>query len=507
MSPAVNEGSKNAGSPTLDFTSGFVQIINGEPSITKETRYTVNPANLQPKEEVPVATKDNLDHAVDAARKAFRTWSKVSYEDRRSAVLAFADAVEQVKTDFRDLLVPQADVEVDAAIAFIRALAHIELPEDVIEDDDKRTIITRYVPIGVVGAIIPWNFPFLLAASKITPALLTGNVVIIKPSPFTPYCGLKLVELAQQFFPPGVVQSLSGDDRLGPWLTSHPGIDKISFTGSSTTGKLVLQSAAGTLKRVTLELGGNDPAIIFPDVDVDKVAEKVALYSFLNSGQVCIALKRIYVHESIYEQFRDAMTFFEDIEKQGWKVATGGKIDPSPGYFITPTVIDRPPEDSRIVVEEPFGPIVPLLSWKDEEDVIARANNSPMGLGASIWCNDLKKAEKAAREMQAGSVWINTHFDLSPMAPFGGHKESGLGVEWGTNDIVKDGVTRFKEAVADLVKPLGATVILPAGGIFMFKGLSCTPQNDVFTQLAYDTPMGGSTRLQESKGVSWKGST
>ncbi|KAI3584033.1 Aldehyde/histidinol dehydrogenase [Fusarium oxysporum f. sp. albedinis] len=480
MSPAVIEGSKNAGSPTLDFASGFVQIINGEPSITKETRYT-----------------DKLDHAVDAARKAFRTWSKVSYEDRRSAVLAFADAVEQAKTDFRDLLVPQADVEIDAAIAFIRALAHIELPEDVIEDDDKRTIITRYVPIGVVGAIIPWNFPFLLAASKITPALLTGNVVIIKPSPFTPYCGLKLVELAQQFFPPGVVQSLSGDDRLGPWLTSHPGIDKISFTGSSATGKLVLQSAAGTLKRVTLELGGNDPAIIFPDVDVDKVAEKVALYSFLNSGQICIALKRIYVHESIYEQFRDAM------------VATGGKIDPSPGYFITPTVIDRPPEDSRIVVEEPFGPIVPLLSWKDEEDVIARANNSPMGLGASIWCNDLKKAEKAAREMQAGSVWINTHFDLSPMAPFGGHKESGLGVEWDSigQDIAKDGATRFKEAVADLVKPLGATVILPAGSVFMFKGLSCTPQNDVFTQLAYDTPMVCSTRLQESKGVSWKSST
>ncbi|PNP60643.1 hypothetical protein FNYG_14627 [Fusarium nygamai] len=467
MSPAVIGGSKNAGSPTLDFTGGFVQIIDGKPSITKETRYTVNPANLQPKEEVPVATKDDLDHAVDVARKAFRTWSKVSYEDRRSAVLAFADAVEQVKTDFRDLLVPQADAESDATVAWIRGLAHIELPEDVIEDDDKRTIITRYVPIGVVGAIIPWNFPFLLAASKITPALLTGNVVIIKPSPFTPYCGLKLAELAQQFFPPGVVQSLSGDDRLGPWMTSHPGIDKISFTGSSTTGKLVLQSAARTLKRATLELGGNDPAIIFPDVDVDKVAEKIAFYTFLNSGQICIALKRIYVHESIYEQFRDAMvkhvktytlgdgsqegishgpvqnsmqyekvkTFFEDIEKQGWKVAIGGKIDPSPGYFITPTVIDRPPEDSRIVVEEPFGPIVPLLSWKDEEDVIARANNSLMGLGASIWCNDLKKAEKAAREIQAGSVWINTHFDLSPMAPFGGHKESGLGVEWGINGL------------------------------------------------------------------------
>ncbi|KAJ0150301.1 Uncharacterized protein HZ326_7123 [Fusarium oxysporum f. sp. albedinis] len=457
MSPAVIEGSKNAGSPTLDFASGFVQIINGEPSITKETRYTVNPANLQPKEEVPWRPRINLIMLLMQPERL----SEPGQRSHMKIVAALIRAGEARKSlcPFNSMLltlavqVPQADVEIDAAIAFIRALAHIELPEDVIEDDDKRTIITRYVPIGVVGAIIPWNFPFLLAASKITPALLTGNVVIIKPSPFTPYCGLKLVELAQQFFPPGVVQSLSGDDRLGPWLTSHPGIDKISFTGSSATGKLVLQSAAGTLKRVTLELGGNDPAIIFPDVDVDKVAEKVALYSFLNSGQICIALKRIYVHESIYEQFRDAMVkhiktyTLGDGSQEGIshgpvqnsmqyeKVATGGKIDPSPGYFITPTVIDRPPEDSRIVVEEPFGPIVPLLSWKDEEDVIARANNSPMGLGASIWCNDLKKAEKAAREMQAGSVWINTHFDLSPMAPFGGHKESGLGVEWGTNGL------------------------------------------------------------------------
>ncbi|WAO97099.1 Aldedh domain-containing protein [Fusarium falciforme] len=474
MAPAEIDDSETAKNPMLDFTGSFVQIIDGKPSTTKETRHGVNPANMQPKEEVPVATQDDLDCAVDAARKAFRTWSKVPYEDRRAAVLAFADAVEKVKTAFRDLLVseqgkpiPQADVETDFTIGLIRELAHIELPEEVIEDDDKRTVITRYVPIGVVGAIIPWNFPFLLAASKLIPALLTGNVAILKPSPFTPYCGLKLVELAQGFFPPGVAQSLSGDDRLGPWLTSHPGIDKISFTGSSTTGKLVLQSAAKTLKRVTLELGGNDPAIIFPDVDVDKVAEKVAFYSFLNSGQICIALKRIYVHESIYEQFRNAVvkqvkaytlgdgfqegishgplqnsmqyekvkTFFKDIEKEGWKVAVGGKIDPSPGYFITPTVIDRPPDSSRIVVEEPFGPIVPLLSWKDVDDVIARANDSLMGLGASVWCNDLKKAERVARRIQAGSVWVNTHFDLSPMAPFGGHKESGLGVEWGKNGL------------------------------------------------------------------------
>ncbi|KAJ3521942.1 hypothetical protein NM208_g13072 [Fusarium decemcellulare] len=309
----------------------------------------------------------------------------------------------------------------------------------------------------------------MLATAKIAPALLTGNVIIVKPSPFTPYCGLKLVELAQKFFPPGVVQSLSGDDRLGPWITSHPSIDKISFTGSTHTGKLVLQSASKTLKRVTLELGGNDPAVVFPDVDVDKVAEKVALFAFLNSGQICLNLKRIYVHESIYSEFRDAMvkhvkaytfgdgskdgishgplqnsmqynrvkTFFDDIEKQGWKVATGGKFDPEPkdGYFVTPTIIDNPPEKSRIVVEEPFGPILPIMSWKTEDEVIERANDTLLGLGASVWSNDIKKAERVARQLDAGTVWVNNHFDITPTAPFGGHKESGIGTEWGINGL------------------------------------------------------------------------
>ncbi|WYZ39875.1 hypothetical protein EsH8_IV_000216 [Colletotrichum jinshuiense] len=458
----------------LSFQENFVQIIDGKPSSTEKTRHGINPANLEAKPEVPVATSSDVDRAVAAAKDAFKIWSKVPYEERRKAVLAYADAVDRLRSQFRDLLIseqgkpiPQADAETDSAISWIRGMANIDLPEDVVEDSETRTIITRYTPLGVVGAIVPWNFPLLLATGKIAPALLTGNVIIIKPSPFTPYCGLKLVELAQEFFPPGVVQSLSGDDNLGPWLTSHPGIDKISFTGSTTTGKLVMQSASKTLKRVTLELGGNDPAIVFPDVDVDKVAEKVAFFAFLNSGQICLNLKRIYVHESIFEQFKESLvkhvkgysvgdgsqkgvthgplqnsmqyervkTFFKDIKSQGWQVAVGGEIETSQGYFITPTVIDRPPETSRIVVEEPFGPIVPLLSWKDEDEVIARANDTSMGLGASVWTNDLDKAARVAKQIQAGNVWINTHFDLSPAAPFGGHKESGIGTEWGINGL------------------------------------------------------------------------
>ncbi|KAL3474338.1 aldehyde dehydrogenase domain-containing protein [Aspergillus californicus] len=460
----------------MDLKNNFIQIINGKFAPTRETRHGINPANLASLPDVPVATQEQLDQAVEAAKTAFKTWSKVPYEERKKAVLAYADAIDELRAEFRDLLIaeqgkpiPQADAETDCAIEWIRGMAGIQLPEEIIEENEKRTVITRYTPLGVVGAIVPWNFPLLLATGKIAPALLTGNVIIVKPSPFTPYCGLKVVELAQQFFPAGVVQSLSGDDSLGPWITSHPGIDKISFTGSTTTGKLVLQSASKTLKRVTLELGGNDPAIVFPDVDVEKVAEKVAFFAFLNSGQICLNLKRIYVHESIFPQFKSALiksvqgytlgdgsdkatshgplqntmqydrvkTFFADIQSQGWDVAVGGEHGGGggKGYFITPTVIDRPPEDSRIVVEEPFGPIVPLLTYTTEEEVIARANNTRMGLGASVWTNDLDKAARVARELQAGTVWVNTHFDLSPLAPFGGHKESGVGTEWGVNGL------------------------------------------------------------------------
>ncbi|KAH6953358.1 aldehyde dehydrogenase domain-containing protein [Fusarium avenaceum] len=464
------------GSKSLNLWDDYVQIINGKSSPTQKSHRGVNPATLENKPDVPVATQDDLNQAVDAGRKAFKSWSKVPWEERKKKLFEWADAIEAQKNDFRDLLIseqgkpiPQASSETDAAIAWVRGQASIDLPEEVVEDSETRKIVTRYTPLGVAAAIVPWNFPLMLAAAKIAPAVLTGNVIIVKPSPFTPYCGLKLVELAQQFFPPGVVQSLSGDDNLGPWITSHPGIDKISFTGSTHTGKLVMQSAAKTLKRVTLELGGNDAAVVFPDVDIDKVAEKVSMLAFLNSGQICLNVKRVYVHESIYEKFRDAVvkhvksyqigdgskdstshgpiqnqmqynrvkTFFDDIEKQGWKVATGGSFNPAPkdGYYITPTVIDNPPDNSRIVVEEPFGPILPLLSWKDEEEVIERANDTRLGLGASVWSGNLETAERVAKALDAGTVWVNNHFDITPMAPFGGHKESGIGAEWGINGL------------------------------------------------------------------------
>lgn len=256
-------------------------------------------------------------------------------------------------------------------------MAGLELPTEEVANEKDHKIVVRYTPLGTVVGIVPWNFPILLCVSKIAPAVVTGNPIIIKPSPFTPYGGLKLVELAQRYFPAGVVQGLSGDDNLGPWLTSHPGPAKISFTGSTATGKKVMESASKTLKRVTLELGGNDPAVVLDDVNVKEVAAKIATLSFLNSGQICLALKRIFVHEKIFDEFRDAMVehtktlkvgeaheegvflgpiqnsmqyervkgFFSDIEKEKLNVAVGGKNPDGPGYFIVSVI----PEERRRV--------------------------------------------------------------------------------------------------------------------------------------------------------------
>ncbi|PVH81315.1 aldehyde dehydrogenase [Cadophora sp. DSE1049] len=471
--PSAIPPSTSTSPSTLDFTT-FNHCIGGSLLDTKTHHHGINPSNLTALPDVPVATEEDLDAAVTAARTAFKSWSKVSWEERKKALLAFIDKLEEEKDGFVRLLTTeqgkptfQAVQELEASVAFSRCAANLTLPEEIIEDSEDRKIVNRYTPLGVVAGIVPWNFPNLLAMMKIAPAVITGNVIIIKPSPFTPYSGLKLVELAQKFFPPGVVQSLSGNDNLGPWITSHPGIDKISFTGSSRTGKLVAASAAKTLKRVTLELGGNDAAIVCADVDIEKVAPQIATFAFLNSGQICLCIKRIYIHKSIYRPFVDALArhaktlqvgdgfaadtfcgpiqnsmqyervkgFFSEIEKEKWNVACGGKVEKTNGYFITPTIIDNPDDNARIVTEEPFGPIVPTLSWETEDEVIERANATNMGLGASVWSKDTTKADHIARQLEAGTVWVNNHFDLSPMAPFGGFKESGLGVEMGTGGL------------------------------------------------------------------------
>ncbi|OQU94378.1 hypothetical protein CLAIMM_00739 [Cladophialophora immunda] len=464
MSPSI---SNNVG-PSLDWTV-FHNIINGKLSTASQTRHSINPATLEANPEVPVSSKDDVERAMAAAKVATKAWAKTPWDERKQALIAFADALEAEKEGFSKMLTQEqgkpimfARMELDFALNWIRGIAELKLPVEKVESDDK-TIVVRYTPLGVAVGIVPWNYPILLAVGKIVPAVITGNAIIVKPSPFTPATGIKLCELAQRFFPPGVIQCLSGDDSLGPMLTSHPVPAKVSFTGSTFTGKKVMESCSRTLKRVTLELGGKDPAIVLDDVDIAEVASKVATLAFLNSGQICIALKRIFVHEKIIDQFRDEMVkftrtlqmgegnqegvflgpiqnemqyekvkgFFDDITKENWTVAVGGENPEGKGYFITPTIIDRPDEKSRIVIEEPFGPIVPLLSFSTDEEAVQKANDTLYGLGASIWSGNVARANRMAEKIEAGNVWVNNHFDLDPRIPFGGHKQSGIGAEWG----------------------------------------------------------------------------
>jgi len=331
----------------------------------------------------------------------------------------------------------------------------------------------------VVAAICPWNFPLILSNIKVVSSLITGNCVIIKPSPFTPYAVMKWVELSRGILPPGVFQVLNGGADLGSLMTLHPGIAKISFTGTIATGKRVMAACAKTLKKVTLELAGNDACVVCPDADLEKTIPSVASGGFFNAGQVCVASKRIYVHESIYDEFLDklvkevetkftvqedanAMSVFgpvdnkqqfeavkgiiEDCRKNGYKFATGGSAEKASksgkGYWLEPAIVSQPPEDCWLVKEEQFGPILPIMSWSDEDDVIRRSNLANAGLGASVYSQDLAQAERIARRLEAGSVWINQYERPNFGAFFGGMKDSGFGGEMGKQGLLSYSYTQ-----------------------------------------------------------------
>jgi len=454
----------------MNIDTDFAMTINGQTVTTQNTHPVYNPATRSVFAQVPDASQAQLDEAVSAASQAQRSWKNMPIEERQAAVERFADLLEENAEDFMALLTREqgkprggAEWEVFGSVTWLRAIATQRLPDELVEESDERRVVTRFTPVGVVGAIVPWNFPILLAIWKIAPALMAGCAVILKPSPYTPLCDLKMVELAQQAFPPGVLSAVSGSDELGKWMTAHPSINKIAFTGSTETGRHVMRSAADTIKRVTLELGGNDPAIVLPDVDAKAIAPELFWAAFQNNAQFCNVTKRLYVHEDVYDEVRDALVefieanikvgdgtladtdlgpiqnsmqygkvkdYFADCHANGYSFALGGKIDESAaGWFVPVSLVDNPPDDSRIVREEPFGPILPLLKWSDEDDVIVRANDTIYGLGASVWGKDLEAVERIGCQLEAGTVWLNEVHQYSPFQAFGGHKQSGLGCE------------------------------------------------------------------------------
>ena len=453
----------------------YKNLINGEMIDTGEWLDVVNPANEQVIGQVPACGKDELDKAVAAARAAFKTWKKTSFEERQAACMAISGAIKANAEELYRLLTSeqgkpheQAKGEIYGAAGMSAAQATLKLEDVINEDSDTRLSRTRRVPVGVVGGIVPWNFPVMMAIQKIIPALMSGCTIVLKPSPFTPLTTLRIAELIADKVPAGTVNIITGEDSLGPLITSHPDIDKITFTGSTATGKKIMEGASADLKRITLELGGNDASIVMPDADPKKVAEQLFWSSFSNAGQICIAAKRIYIHEDIYDELSQAIADYaknvvvgdgaeqgtgvgpiqnkkqydrvleliQDAKDNGYKFLLGGDTDPSgSGYFVPLTILDNPPEDARIVAEEQFGPVMPLMKFSTEEEVIAKANNSEYGLAGAVWTANPEKGVEIAEQLETGTVWVNEFLHLSPFAPFGGHKQSGFGAEYGLDGL------------------------------------------------------------------------
>ena len=453
---------------TLSFDSDYSMTIDGHGAMSSESVDVLNPATEACIARVPDASLAQLNEAIAAARRAFTVWRARPHDERQRALNAMADIVQAHTDDFMRLLTreqgkPHADAkaEVGRCVHWLREYAKRTLPIARHDDGEGHVFETRYVPIGVVAAIAPWNFPMTLAIWKIAPALLAGNTVVLKPSPFTPLTSLKMGELFRDVLPPGVLNVVSGSDRLGPWLTEHPDVDKIGFTGSTATGRRVMQSAASRLKRITLELGGNDAAIVLPDVNIADTARALFWGAFRNSSQYCLATKRMYVHESIYEAFSHELVAYArtvemgngadpgvrlgpiqnrmqyervkeliaDAHRTGVKFLLGGDVPEGKGYFIPVCILDNPSDDARSVVEEAFGPVLPLLKYRDIDEAVHRANDSDYGLGASVWSRDQRAACDVASRLEAGMVWVNHIHVMSPNAPFGGQKQSGIGVE------------------------------------------------------------------------------
>ncbi len=453
----------------------FNMIIDGAPVQSGSVIEVVNPATGQPFASVAAGDTSHVDQAVAAARAAFPAWSALPDAERRAYVMRLADLLEANLPEFMELVTREtgkplgglnnvgAGMEVGGAIAWTRVTASLDIPVDVIQDNADARIEVHRKPLGVVGSITPWNWPLLICIWHIMPALRAGNTVVLKPASLTPVATLRLVELANQVLPKGVLNVVTGEAEVGSAMSAHPGIAKMVFTGSTPTGRHIMQNAASTLKRLTLELGGNDAGIVLPDVDPKAVAAKLFGVAFHNNGQTCACLKRLYVPDALYEdictelarlarevkvgdgldpatqlgpiqnaaQRQRVASLVEDAREKGARILAGGHAIEGDGYFYAPTIIADARPGMRVVDEEQFGPALPVIRYTDLDDAIAQANASDNGLGGSIWTSRPAEAAALALRLECGSVWINEHGAIQPDAPFGGVKQSGVGVEFG----------------------------------------------------------------------------
>ncbi|GAA0424337.1 aldehyde dehydrogenase family protein [Leifsonia naganoensis] len=424
----------------------------------------------------PEASVDDLDAAIARARAAQPAWEALGHEARTEILLRAADTIDVNAEALAELLSreqgkplngPNARFEIGACSAWLRTSATVALEPEVIVDDGEVHAELHYRAIGVVGAIGPWNWPLMIGIWQLAPALRMGNTVVLKPSEYTPLSVLALVSVLNEVLPADVLTAVSGGREVGARLASHPDVDKIMFTGSTATGRRIIESSAGNLARLTLELGGNDAGIVLPSADPQAIAQDLFWGAFINTGQTCAALKRLYVHDSIYDatvealaevaratpmgngldeqnvlgplqnkqQFDIVNRLVEDAKANGGRIVTGGSPATELGELFYPiTLVADVADGLALVDEEQFGPALPIIRYSDVEDAVASANRLDVGLGGSVW-GDRDEARAVAARVQAGTVWINSHGGVHPMIPFGGVKGSGYGLEFGVEGL------------------------------------------------------------------------
>jgi acyl-CoA reductase-like NAD-dependent aldehyde dehydrogenase len=447
--------------------SEFTMTIDGAAAETIGAIDVINPATGEVFAQAPDCTPAQLDMAMESAQRAFGAW-KDDLELRRNVMHKSADALDEAARELGRVATLEQGMPLSNAIGGVRksaeklrSYADLELPPIVIQDNASAFIEVVARPIGVVAAIKPWNSPLTMAVNTVAPALRAGCTVVLKPSPFTPLVTLMFGEVLRDILPAGVLNVISGADPLGQWMTEHPIPRGVSFTGSVATGKKVNVAAAADLKRTLLELGGNDAAIVLDDVDPADVADAIFGKAFGNAGQICMAIKRLFVPENLYDgivgelvkraealhvgnglddgvemgplnnrpQFERVKELVADAVAAGGKAVAGGApIEGTDGFFFQPTIVTGVAEGTRLVDEEQFGPALPVMTYRTVEEAIERANATQFGLGSSVWSNDASRARAVAEQLEAGTTWINTHSVLGPLQPFTGRKWSGLGV-------------------------------------------------------------------------------
>ncbi len=453
----------------------YLMTIGGEAVDSQDKISVLNPATGEAFASCAQGNADSVNAAVAAARQAFPGWSSLSDTDRKGMMHQLGQLLETHMAELAELITLEtgkpleglngvgANMELMGAIGWSHVTADLDLEVDLIQDDEEALVEVYRKPIGVVASITPWNWPLMIAIWHIVAAMRVGNTVVIKPSENTPIATARFVELANQVLPAGVLNLVAGYGDLGHALTSHDDVNKVIFTGSTATGKKIMSTASGNLKRLLLELGGNDAAIVLPDVDVKAVVPQLFGAAFHNNGQTCACLKRLYVHESIYDEVCAELTelaknakvgngleagielgplqnkmqleVVEDLvnisKNEGGRILTGGQRISGAGFFFEPTIVADLTNGCELVDKEQFGPILPVVKYNTAEEALTLANDNQNGLGGSVWSADVQAAAALAKRLECGTAWVNSHGNIQPNAPFGGVKQSGVGVEFG----------------------------------------------------------------------------